>query len=93
MQFDSEFQVVSKGSYVLARGSTCWRSGAIKAKAHLPDCLGIRLHDRLAMTCYYCPSTGQMLAVDVHEIDRDPVDDIILDIRLLERAERLAAAE
>jgi N-methylhydantoinase B len=93
VQSGSEFQVVSKGGYVLARGSTRWRSGAVKAKTHLPDCLGIRLHQRLAMTSYYCPSTGQLLAVDVHEVDHAPIDDIVLDLDSLERAEQVAAAE
>jgi N-methylhydantoinase B len=91
VQSGSERQVVSKGGYVLARGSTRWRSGAVKGKTHLPDCLGIRLHDRLAMTSYYCPSTGQLLAIDVHEVDQEPIDDVVLDLNSLACAERFVA--
>jgi N-methylhydantoinase B/oxoprolinase/acetone carboxylase alpha subunit len=90
---DDELQVISKGGCVLSRDSTRWRSGAVKGKSPLPGCLNIRLHDRLTMTSYYCPSTGQMLAVDVHEADRNPTDDVILDPHSLHSADRLAAAE
>jgi N-methylhydantoinase B len=81
-----ELQVVSKGGCILSRGSTRWRSGAVKGKTPLSGCLGIRLHDRLTMTSYYCPSTGQMLAVDVHEVDHDPTDDVVLDPTCLDIA-------
>jgi N-methylhydantoinase B len=88
-----EVQVMSRGGAVLSRGSTRWRQGAVKGKTPLPECLGIRLHERLTMTSYYCPSTGQMLAVDVHEADREPTDDVVLDCNSLRGAERLTAAE
>jgi pyruvate formate-lyase activating enzyme-like uncharacterized protein len=30
------------------------------------------------MSCFYCPVSGDLLAVDVHEKGTNPIDDILL---------------
>jgi N-methylhydantoinase B len=45
--------------------------------------LGIRLHEKLAMTAYYCPATGSLLSLDLHEKGTTPQDDIVLDLGAL----------
>jgi N-methylhydantoinase B len=68
----------------LVSGSTRWRSGAIPRAVEPPDALHrITLHRDLAMTAYYCPGSGLLLAVDVHEAGHLPADDIMLDITKL----------
>ncbi len=77
--------VVSSGGAHLATGSTRWRAGAIArplAQQHLEH--RIALHDDLAMTAYYCPASGMLLSVDVHEVGSTPNDDIDLDIAALQ---------
>jgi len=32
------------------------------------------------MTAFYCPASGDLLAVDVHEVSAAPVDDVALDL-------------
>jgi len=75
----SGLQVVSTGGAVLSSGSTRWRDGAV-ACVHesLPKEWNITLHENLAMTAWYCPLNGDLLAVDVHERGRRPADDVVL---------------
>jgi N-methylhydantoinase B len=75
--------VVSEAGFVLATGSTRWRAGAVAVPMQPSAALPIRLHEQLAMTAYCCPATGALLSVDVHEKDRGPVDDIVLDLDAL----------
>ncbi|MBV8535268.1 MAG: hydantoinase B/oxoprolinase family protein [Alphaproteobacteria bacterium] len=77
--------VVTKAGYILATGHTRWRRGAIAATlTKAPAQHRITLHERLAMTAYYCPASGTLLAVDVHERSTKPPDDIVLDLRSVE---------
>jgi N-methylhydantoinase B len=80
----SDIHVVSPAGIRLATGSTRWRSGTIsqEIKRPSPD-HRITLHSNLTMTVHYCPSSGILLAVDVHEVGRPPSDDIVLDISKL----------
>jgi N-methylhydantoinase B len=76
--------VVSKAGYILSTGSTRWRSGAIAVSSDQPPAKhGILLHEQLAVTTYYCPASGTLLAVDVHERGGRPVDDVLIHPDLL----------
>jgi N-methylhydantoinase B len=77
------FHVVSRAGYVLCSGSTRWRSGAVARAIEDAALYGIRLHERLAMTAYYCPASGTLLSVDVHEKGTAPPDDVVLDLDVL----------
>jgi hypothetical protein len=44
---------------------------------------GILLHERLAATTYYCPASGTLLTVDIHERGARPVDDVLINPQLL----------
>jgi len=50
------------------------------------------LHDKLAMTAFYCPVSGTLLAIDFHEKGTMPVDDVVLDLDALGRGQREDAA-
>lgn len=71
--------VVSEAGYILSTNSTRWRAGAkaVTVKQAAPEA-SIMLHDDLAMTTYYCPASGVMLAVDFHRKDEKPGDDAVL---------------
>jgi N-methylhydantoinase B len=76
--------VVSKAGYILSTSSTRWRSGAVAVTSHLPPpAHRILLHEQLAVTTYYCPASGTLLAVDIHERGGRPVDDVLIDPQLL----------
>jgi N-methylhydantoinase B len=77
----TEVHVVSRAGATLARGSTCWREGAIRAP-FATSCM-LRLHEGLEMSSFYCPVSGELLAVDVHEKGAFPPDDIILELASL----------
>ncbi len=86
---DQGWQVQSPSGYVLARDSTAWRTGAIARPINIESYPGqIRLHQDLAMTAFYCPESGTLLAVDVHEKNTGPVDDILLDLEYFERLQK-----
>jgi N-methylhydantoinase B len=69
----------------LATGSTRWREGAVaKTFEVAPTDHRIALHEDLAMTAFYCPASGALLAVDVHERKTAPKHDIDLDIQALQ---------
>jgi N-methylhydantoinase B len=77
--------VVTKAGYVLCTGSTRWRQGAESQTVDaLPPEHKIDLHERLAVTTWYCPASGTQLAVDVHEKGVTPLDDVVLDSAWLE---------
>jgi N-methylhydantoinase B len=61
----------------LSRGSTRWREGAVGTPFTMPDD-NPPLHSQLAMTAWHCPRCGTRLAVDLHERDEEPFDDVIL---------------
>lgn len=89
------YVVVTSAGAVLSVGDTRWRSAAVAERSDsLPPELRIKLHEQLVATRYYCPLSGALLAVDVHERDTEPVDDVILDLDVLEerRPSRIAAA-
>jgi N-methylhydantoinase B len=74
-------QVVSSGGAILCSGSTRWREGAIACVYEtLPKEWNITLHENLAMTAWYCPLNGDLLAVDVHERGHRPADDVVLQL-------------
>lgn len=85
--------VVTKAGYILATNHTRWRQGAVAATtAKLPAEHNIALHERLAVTCYYCPASGTLLAVDVHERGTKPPDDVVLDLRSVQAIARAREA-
>jgi N-methylhydantoinase B len=76
--------IVTGAGYILATGSTRWRHGAFSVtSAQPPAGHKILLHEHLAVTTYYCPASGTLLAVDFHERGGKPVDDVIIDPSLL----------
>jgi N-methylhydantoinase B len=79
---DLGIHVATPAGYVLCTNSTRWRSGAVGATftKSLPA-HKITLHAGLALTVHYCPGTGTLLAVDVHEYGKAPDDDVILDLK------------
>lgn len=78
---DSGIHVETVSGVRLVSGSTRWRSGAISRTIEKPNDLHrITLHRDLIMTAYYCPGSGLLLAVDVHEAGSVPNDDILLDL-------------
>lgn len=78
VRVDGEIQVVSCAGAVLARGSTRWRAGAIRAP--FKACAMLRLHEGLEMSSFFCPVSGDLLSVDVHEKGAIPPDDIVLEL-------------
>jgi N-methylhydantoinase B len=79
-----ELHVVSRSGATLARGSTRWRAGAVRAP--FAPSRTLRLHEGLEMSSFYCPVSGELLAVDVHEKGTIPPDDIILELASVESA-------
>jgi N-methylhydantoinase B len=78
--------VVTRAGYILSTDHTGWRSGAAAVSFdRLPREHGIVLHEGLSITAYYCPATGTLLSVDIHERDTQPVDDVVLDLWSAER--------
>jgi N-methylhydantoinase B len=83
--------VVSAGGHRLASGNTNWREGAMSAPvSQAAGIHRITMHADLAMTAFYCPASGDLLAVEVHEASVVPVDDVALDLDWL-LANRAAA--
>jgi N-methylhydantoinase B len=72
-------EVCTIGGAVLCTGSTRWRAGAVARRID-PEPHGITLHEELAMTAWYCPRSGTLLAVDVHHRDEEPFDDLDLEV-------------
>ncbi len=71
--------VVSAAGAVLSEGSTQWRQGALAQRLMLPQAgLPICLHEDLAVTAWYCPASGDLLAVDVHGKSEAVRHDVLL---------------
>ena len=78
--------VVTKAGFILATGHTRWRSGAVaRTYEQLPPEHRITLHEGLAVTAYFCPASGTLLGLDVHERAARPPEDAVLDLTSLER--------
>ncbi|WP_158214035.1 hypothetical protein [Pusillimonas sp. T2] len=72
---------MSPANHILCSGSTAWRSGAVSRRhENAPAQACINLHADLAMTEWYCPVSGALLAVDVHRKDTSPQNDVMLQI-------------
>lgn len=67
----------AQGGAALSQRPNGWRAAAVRTPVD-PGGHGITLHPELAMTAYYCPATGTLLAVDVHRAVEEPFDDVIL---------------
>jgi N-methylhydantoinase B len=78
VRVDGEVLVASRAGAILARGSTRWRAGAVRAP--FKACAVLRLHEGLEMSSFFCPVSGDLLAVDVHEKGAIPPDDIVLEL-------------
>lgn len=79
VEIDGLRHVVSPAGAILAIGSTNWRTNA--HSVDLTEATGdnrITLHEELRIKGYCCPLSGQVLAVDVHQADADPKDDVLL---------------
>jgi len=78
-------KVVSRAGHVLCKGDTRWRKGAIARRFDTaPAEWSITLHENLALTAWHCPSSGDLLAVDLHERGRPPQDDVVLALKDLD---------
>lgn len=78
------YAIVSEAGAVLSVGDSRWRAGAHAVRSEtLPPEFNIKLHEKLVVTRFYCPISGTLLAVDIHERDTDPVDDVLLDLKSL----------
>jgi N-methylhydantoinase B len=71
------------GEHVLVTGTTAWRQAAV-ARPLEPPPANVPLHAGLTMTGQYCPASGRLLAVDIHERGTDPHDDIEIDLESLD---------
>jgi N-methylhydantoinase B len=72
-------EVRTRAGAVLSQGHTRWRAGAVARRVDPKD-HRITLHADLAMTAYYCPKSGVQLAVDLHRINDESIDDLDLDL-------------
>jgi len=78
--------VVTAAGYILATGHTRWRSGAVaKCFDSLPPEYRITLHQELGVTAYFCPASGTLLGIDLHERGKIPPEDTLLDLPSFER--------
>ena len=82
---DRGTHVMSNAGYILATGTTQWRKGAVaRTYEKLPKSQGIQLHEKLALTAFYCPASGALLSVDVHRKTDPAVEDLNLDLGSVE---------
>ena len=73
--------VVTTAGYILATNTTKWRQGAVdRSMTKLPAEHHVALHKDLAITAFYCPASGTLLSVDVHERGKPVSDDVVLDL-------------
>lgn len=63
---------------VLCTDSTRWREGAVRIAVELPSRVGYALHRDLQSTGWVCPTSGVLLAVDIHLAAEDPLHDVQL---------------
>lgn len=81
---DRGLHVTTPAGFILCTGHTRWREGAVARTADQPPAeYAIRLHEKLAVTTYYCPASGLLLNVSIHERDRSPEHDVVLDLEAL----------
>jgi len=76
-----EMHVVTRAGARLSTGHTNWRAGAVQVD--LSDRLSphrIVLHADLQATGQFCPLSGHLLAIDIHERGNVPQDDISLSL-------------
>jgi N-methylhydantoinase B len=81
---ESGTHIATAAGAILATNSTRWRAGAVSVE--LTSALTghrIQMHEQLAMTAQYCPLSGTLLAVDVHERGRPIEDDVIIELSAL----------
>ena len=73
--------LVTPAGYILSTNHTRWRSGAGAVTTdELAPAYRIDLHDGLSITTYYCPASGTLLWVDIHEPGQQPEDDVVLQL-------------
>ena len=73
-------QVRTRAGAVLADGHTRWRAGSVLVRGgSLPGVPA--LHPDLETRAFYCPLSGELLAIDVDERDADVIDDVDLHLR------------
>ncbi|MGE4125147.1 MAG: hydantoinase B/oxoprolinase family protein [Pusillimonas sp.] len=73
--------VVSPANHILCSNTTAWRAGSIaRTQTRAPEQAQIVLHHDLAMTEWFCPVSGALLAVDIHRCTETPVDDVLLEL-------------
>jgi N-methylhydantoinase B len=78
--------VVTKAGFILATGDTRWRAGAVTTTYdQLPPEYRITLHQGLSVTACFCPASGTLLGLDVHERGRNPPEDAVLDLASFEK--------
>lgn len=78
--------VVTRAGCIVATGHTRWRAGALaRTTERLPPEHRITLHEGLSVTLYYCPASGSLIGLDVHERGRQPPEDAVLDLRSFEK--------
>lgn len=75
-----QLRVQTLAGDLLSVGSTRWREGAVAISLPLPERVGGALHPDLTATGWLCPSTGALLAVDVHLAAEEPFHDVELDL-------------
>jgi N-methylhydantoinase B len=75
------WRVMSSSGHVLSVGTTAWRAGAIaRPLVTTGSRAALQLHPDLSLTAFYCPASGALLAVDLHEKGASPRDDVLLDL-------------
>lgn len=78
--------VVTRAGFILATGHTRWRSGTVtKTHDRLPAEYRITLHEGLCVTACFCPASGTLLALDIHERGEAPPEDAVLDLTAFEK--------
>ncbi|MSQ73079.1 MAG: hydantoinase B/oxoprolinase family protein [Betaproteobacteria bacterium] len=78
--------VVTRAGCILATDSTRWRAGAVGATFDkLPKEYRIKLHADLSLTTWFCPATGTLLSVEVHERGKRAPDDLDVDVASLQK--------
>ncbi|MBI0538785.1 hydantoinase B/oxoprolinase family protein [Roseomonas sp. KE2513] len=75
--------VIGPSGHVLSSGHTRWREGAVSAPVQADQLPMHVLHAELAMTAWYCPVSGILLALDIHRADETPQHDVEIDLAQL----------
>jgi N-methylhydantoinase B len=78
---DAGIHVVTRAGYILSTNSTRWRSAAkaVTFEQLAPE-YRITLHKDLRCTAFYCPASGELLAIDLHRVGEAPTEDLVLEI-------------